>query len=194
MTEVQSYFEKASANYSARSKAWPWRWLRGHELSVVREVLARCRYQSVLELGCGTGFYTRELAREGARLTCVDFSQGMLQGLSVPGTERICADIESFVCNRKFDLIFCAGALEFTGDPARVLSNAAEMLAEGGNVVLLVPINNPWVRFYQAFHRRHAVPVRAFALDEMREWTRPLRLAWAKKVFPFSCVIQLSRE
>ena len=44
----------------------------------VREALGDVRGVDVLDLGCGTGRHTAWLAQEGARVTAVDFSAGML--------------------------------------------------------------------------------------------------------------------
>ena len=45
----------------------------------VREALGDVRDRDVLDLGCGTGRHTAWLAAAGARVTAVDFSDGMLE-------------------------------------------------------------------------------------------------------------------
>ncbi|MEA1968147.1 MAG: class I SAM-dependent methyltransferase [Thermodesulfobacteriota bacterium] len=70
----------------------------------------------VLEVGCGTGSLARELAKQGADVTAIDFSQGMLERsrMETPGNlkEKIdfilmnwkTADIRELGWKKKFDL------------------------------------------------------------------------------------------
>lgn len=52
---------------------------RDLDAAVTREVLAGKHFDSVLEIGCGTGKNTVELARVSSRVLALDFSEGMLE-------------------------------------------------------------------------------------------------------------------
>ncbi|HKP36066.1 MAG TPA: methyltransferase domain-containing protein, partial [Pyrinomonadaceae bacterium] len=47
--------------------------------AVTQETLGLSRYESILEMGCGTGKNTALLAAIGTRVTAVDFSKGMIE-------------------------------------------------------------------------------------------------------------------
>jgi malonyl-CoA O-methyltransferase len=51
---------------------------RDLDAEITREVLAGKHYKAVLEIGCGTGKNTVELARVSERVLALDFSEGML--------------------------------------------------------------------------------------------------------------------
>src|SRR5688572_20401946 len=56
----------------------------------VRELLGEVRGLEVLDLGCGTGRHALWLAAAGARVTALDFSEGMLaEALRKPGAEAV---------------------------------------------------------------------------------------------------------
>jgi len=72
---------------------------------------------SVLELGCGTGRVTRQLAALGYAVTAVDESAEMLA--HVRGAETVQARIEDLDLHRRFDLVLLASNLLSTGEPQR---------------------------------------------------------------------------
>jgi SAM-dependent methyltransferase len=64
----------------------------------------------VLELACGSGSFTRELARHARSVTCVDGSPRMLelnrQALADPRVNYICADLFDWTTTEQFDVVF----------------------------------------------------------------------------------------
>lgn len=100
----------------------------------------------VLDLGCGTGRHSIELARRGYRVTGVDISSGMLAvaranaaqaGVEI---EFIECPAQDFVSERKFDaaVSLCEGALCLFADnddiwskDMAILANMSNMLAPG---------------------------------------------------------------
>lgn len=64
---------------------------------------------AVLELGCGTGRITRQLAARGYRVTAVDESADMLA--RVRGAETVHARIEGLALGRRFDAALLASNL-----------------------------------------------------------------------------------
>src|SRR5690349_16192656 len=56
----------------------------------VRELLGDVRGLSLCDLGCGTGRHAAALARDGADVTALDFSTGMIaRARAKPGWERV---------------------------------------------------------------------------------------------------------
>jgi len=187
MNIVQRYFEEASEEYQARSGRGLWRWLRTIEASTLTDFLEEVRAAKILELGAGAGFYSAQLLQHGS-LTCVDFSPKMLGQLELP-VKKICANVEDFSTEEKFDLIFCAGAWEFLPNPKATLHKMAGYLNPGGSIILLTPRKSLGGYLYRWFHRKHRVNVRLFSWAR-REQEFGLPLERAERVFPFSMVLR----
>ena len=101
--------------------------------------------RSVIDFGCGPGLYTNRLARTGANVTGVDFSERSLRhAKDVAAKERLAVDyVQSnyleFETDRRFDLItmimcdFCALSPE---QRATMLKKFKTLLKPGGAVLL----------------------------------------------------------
>src|SRR5262245_26234399 len=64
--------------------------LLGLEEPLMRAAIGDVRDLSVLDLGCGTGRHALRLAAAGARVTALDFSDGMLTAARhKPGAESV---------------------------------------------------------------------------------------------------------
>ena len=147
---------------------------------------------SVLELGCGSGFYSKRLNdRKCSRLVCVDFSAAMLNNLDIPGVEKIEADIQNFRSEEKFDTIICAGAAEFLQKQDGLFFNVASMLNRGGFFLILVPTLSFSGQMYRLFHQIHGVAVKLFTLNEINEFAKAagLVITHRQRVSLFSLVV-----
>lgn len=96
----------------------------------------RTAFDSVLDLGCGTGLSAEPLRRFGGRLTGVDISARMLERAAARGdyAELVQTDILAFLPNRPgaFDLVFAADVLIYFGDLAPVVESVAAALRPDG--------------------------------------------------------------
>jgi len=93
---------------------------------------------AILDLGCGTGHFTRRLAEcfPGARITGADLSPGMIsQARKIDdGTVTwVVADAERLpFAAASFDLVFSNLMIQWCRDPGRVLGECRRVLAAGG--------------------------------------------------------------
>lgn len=193
---VQSYFDAVATGYNGASGGWLWRGIRSRETAAFLDVLGPVSGKDVLELGCGAGFYTRQLLAHGARhVWAVDFSAPMLAELPKEHVTAIHGDAALVDPHRTFDLIASAGMLEFVPDALAVLRNAARLANPGGTLALLYPTDTVIGRGYRRFHRRNGMEIRLFSRATLEDlavhsgWT----IASTRAAGPFSAAARLTR-
>jgi ubiquinone/menaquinone biosynthesis C-methylase UbiE len=109
---------------------------------VTQKTLAHGRYQSILEIGCGTGKHTPLLARIGRKVTALDFSEGMLQ----KAREKVAADHVTFLvadvskrwpcADLSADLVTCNLVLEHIEDLSFIFAEAWRTLVADGRLFI----------------------------------------------------------
>ena len=135
---VEASYDAVAAGYDA---AWTDH-MRGLTLEMLDRLFVPPRAEC-LDLACGTGFVTGELARRsGRRAVGVDASAGMLE---VARRERgraadfIQADAPEYLASRpaaSADAVTCAWGLGYTR-PWRVIRRAARVLRPGGRLGII---------------------------------------------------------
>ena len=108
----------------------------------VREALGDVGGRDVLDLGCGTGRHSAWLSSAGARVTAVDFSEGMLQEArrKVPGGQVrfIAHDLNEPLplCDASFDAVVSGLVLEHLRDLSRFFAEAHRVMRPFGRAVV----------------------------------------------------------
>ena len=89
--------------------------------------------RTALEVGCGTGHFTRWMAEKGLDTVGLDASQPMLmEARRYDGSQYLLGDaLHLPVADRSFDLVALITTLEFVPDPARALAEAARVARQG---------------------------------------------------------------
>jgi SAM-dependent methyltransferase len=119
-----------------------------HERSAVLDAAALTGDETVLDVACGPGFYTRPLAERAprGRVVGLDLSRPMLQ-LAVRRTGREFLAHVAFVRTSalalpfdydSFDRVNCCGALHLFSNPTRALAEMSHVLKPGGRLTLAV--------------------------------------------------------
>jgi malonyl-CoA O-methyltransferase len=131
--EIQDAYNQWSETYDTDENR-----TRDLDQEVTRKRFADLHFDSILEIGCGTGKNTSFLAQIGRRLQAVDFSQGMI----AKAREKVQAENVGFSImditrpwdfeNASFDLIVCNLVLEHIQDLRHVFSEAARTLSLNG--------------------------------------------------------------
>jgi ubiquinone/menaquinone biosynthesis C-methylase UbiE len=112
------------------------------EEPVVRAALGDVRGSLVLDLGCGTGRHTLWLAAQGATVTAVYFSAGMLEvARRKPGAEGVrfvAHDLHESLPfeDGAFDVVVSGLVLEHLRDPGAFFREVRRVLRPGGRVVV----------------------------------------------------------
>jgi malonyl-CoA O-methyltransferase len=110
-------------------------------------LIGEVRGLSVIDVGAGTGRHALRLAAAGAKVTALDFSEGMLrQLLAKPGADAITLlrhDLSGrsgpLPCaERSFDRALCCLMLDHIADVTALMSELRRLLRPGGFVVVSV--------------------------------------------------------
>jgi trans-aconitate 2-methyltransferase len=101
----------------------------------------------IADLGCGTGELTRELHEQlSAEETIgIDSSETMLLKSQSFGSEALRfekGDIDAFVTDRPFDLIFSNAALHWIPDHERLFAKLVALLSPHGQLAVQMPANH----------------------------------------------------
>lgn len=98
----------------------------------------------LLDLGCGNGYFAREMASRGARVTATDISPRMIDearrrqaaaplGIDYHAIDAV--DLPAHFAPESFDMATSCLALQDMADPARALRSVASLLPAGGRFV-----------------------------------------------------------
>src|SRR5262249_48432550 len=101
------------------------------------EVLAPQPGEKILDLGCGTGALTAQIAAAGAQVIGIDSSPEMIEQArrSFPELSFHVADARSFTVGGDFDAVFSNAVLHWVKEPERAVSRIRAALKTGGRFV-----------------------------------------------------------
>ena len=134
---IQSAYDDWSETYDRDENL-----TRDLDQKVTREALANLHFDSILELGCGTGKNTTFLAQIGTHVHALDFSEGMIakarEKVKVRNAKFSVADLtQAWPCeDRSYDLIVCNLVLEHIQDLSFIFSEAFRVLEEKGKFLI----------------------------------------------------------
>jgi ABC-2 type transport system ATP-binding protein len=101
-----------------------------------------------LELGCGTGYFTKALARASDSVIATDFSEEML-AKAMERLKDVCnVTLQKEDCMKtsfpddSFDTVFMALVLNYVPDTAAALSEVCRILKPGGRIIIVNPDNS----------------------------------------------------
>lgn len=137
MMSIQKAYNDWSASYDRDENL-----TRDLDQNVLRETLADLRFNSILEIGCGTGKNTSFLSQIGGNVHALDFSEGMIaQARDKVRTGNVkfsIADLtKRWPCGDKtVDLVVSDLVLEHIEDLSFIFSEASRALQEKGKFVI----------------------------------------------------------
>lgn len=149
----------------------------------------------VLDLGCGSGWFARELARRGARVTATDLSPRMIaharrhEAEAPLGIDYRVGDAQETAGAfpaAAFDLVTSCLALQDMPEPAAALRGAHAVLRPGGRLV--ASITHPFSDTpFRAWERDAAGAKRWLCVDRYFE-RGPIAYEWKRWPYPFTTV------
>ncbi|MSP12055.1 MAG: methyltransferase domain-containing protein [Chloroflexi bacterium] len=112
----------------------PYIWKFG--ASVV-DLLAPQPGERILDLGCGTGHLTQQIAQSGAEVVGLDAAPGMIEQArkNYPDLQFVLGDGADFQFPQSFDAVFSNAALHWIKKSAQVVACVAAALEPGGRFV-----------------------------------------------------------
>lgn len=191
-----AFFDKRASVYNCASSRFPWSLQRKRESKIVSGFIGDISGLSALDLGCGAGFYSRLLLSCGAKeVTAVDMSQAMIEHLNSERITGIVGNSETITLSKRFDLVVCAGMMEFTKDPERVFVNARKHVNKG-QMVMLMPRAGCMGMLYRIYHKLHGLNIRLFDLGQVKVLAEKSgwKLVGSRKVFPFTLVLKFEAQ
>jgi trans-aconitate 2-methyltransferase len=93
--------------------------------------------ERILDIGCGTGHLTAQIADSGARVTGVDRSAEMVTAarIAYPNLKFEIADARELRYQNEFEAVFSNAALHWIREPEIVIQNVSRALRSGGRFV-----------------------------------------------------------
>jgi ubiquinone/menaquinone biosynthesis C-methylase UbiE len=139
--EYDAWHQKIfDAEPSHRDDLSPW-------YKIVLEYLGEIRGKRVLEVACGRGGFSQQLASRGATVCGADFSGAALQiakgrdhGAQQPGASFVQADAQQLpYADASFDIVISCETIEHLPDPQAGISEFSRVCRPGGLLYLTTP-------------------------------------------------------
>lgn len=123
---------KWDANLYDEKHSFVWKMAAG-----LLDLLEAAPGQRILDIGCGTGHLTSQIAATGAIVTGIDRSPDMIQQARAahPSIPFQVMDARELSFQEKFDAVFSNATLHWITEPERVVTSISAILRPGGRFV-----------------------------------------------------------
>ncbi|MDB5699731.1 MAG: class SAM-dependent methyltransferase [Alphaproteobacteria bacterium] len=91
--------------------------------------------ETILDLGCGDGVLTAQIAAAGAKVIGVDASEEMIAAAAARGLDARVGDGQALDFDGAFDAVFSNAALHWMTDPGAVAAGVYRALRAGGRFI-----------------------------------------------------------
>lgn len=192
MTQTATFFDSYARDFEAiyGNKNTPVNRVVNHYLRKsmrlrYERTLAGCspiEGKSVLDVGCGPGHYSVELARRGASdVLGVDFADGMIKLAAdrarAAGVEDRCrfilGDILETPIDKKYDYTIVMGFMDYVEEPRRMIDRILEVTA--GKAFISFPVAGGLLGWQRKLRYRQRCPLYLYSEGRLRDIFRPYR-------------------
>ncbi len=117
-------------------------------LRLVLKLLGQQKVERLLEIGCGSGIFLKELSTHCQRLHALDVHEALsavrelshIEGFSVYLTRS--SVLELPYKEDSFDVVICASVLEHLHEVSKALQEIRRILKPGGKAIIGIPVEN----------------------------------------------------
>lgn len=188
---VNNPYHKTAASYEKKLQMPIVRTIRRAEETKLRQIFdAMIRPDdTILEIGCGTGYYTRDLVKRAKRVIALDDSATMLDLVRerLPEADRarvefVRSEATQFIPTEPVDLVVHIGVLDYVKEWEKFLTHSLTHARRG--VIFTCPTTGPWG---QVFHilaryegvriqRYHSKQIEGFLQKQFPDWSAKMEL------------------
>lgn len=145
-------FDSWTAKYDAWFETDSGRRIRQIESDLLLDLLDPLPGESILDAGCGTGIFTRDILARGSHVIGVDLSEPMLRIAMDRGAGKkftgVCSDMCALpFADESFDKTLSMTAIEFVREARLAVDELSRVTRQGGCIVLTT-LNrlSPWAQ------------------------------------------------
>ena len=112
---------------------------------LITSILRKNKVKSLIDLGCGTGKLSIDLAKNGFKVSGLDISERLIKKARQNGKDAKLdidfhiGDIERLKINKRFDCVIISEVLEHIKDDVSVMKSVRKLLNEDGKLFISVP-------------------------------------------------------
>ncbi|HUQ85725.1 MAG TPA: SAM-dependent methyltransferase [Candidatus Limnocylindrales bacterium] len=114
------------------SKDDPWKTQHPYNQKTFKQLIELIKlvpHQSILEVGCGQGSFTKLLTELSKDVTVIDVSESAIKKASseAKGAQFLVSSLENFYPKRRYDVIICAEILYYIKDERKAIEKLKEL-------------------------------------------------------------------
>lgn len=170
-----NHFDQAALSWDAPEKV-------AMNVEYARKIREICKLQSpfsILDIGCGTGLLSLNIADADDTVLGLDMSQGMVdvfnQKVAIDDKKRaIILNLEEQDIESQFDLVVSAMAFHHLKNPLAVLAKISRVLKKSGHIVI-IDLDQEDGSFH-ASPQEMGVHHSGFSHQELMTWAKELNL------------------
>ena len=180
------YYHSLSSHYEHRVKWGILRYLRDRERKTILNLshMNDPDLKTMVEVGCGSGFYSLEAKKVGLRVCAVDVVPEFIEQIASQVDEVHISDVETLALDKSYDLVVCAGVLDFVCNPAVAFKNLCALVNPGGRLMVHVPRKGWWGLYYRLEKHLAGIRVNLFSEKWFKQQAESQGLVLMEVVYP----------
>ena len=139
-TIPDKFWSRMAANYDKDAE-----YIFGIEIQqeIKNKLLSENNYNKIIEFGCGTGFFTKELIKKASHIIATDLSEEMVNIAQIQLKDFDNIKVEVADCQQtnydseSFDTVIMTNVFMLVSDPVKSLKENYRLLKPGGKMIIV---------------------------------------------------------